>query len=460
MSDSPAATPPWMTRAATVGFAGIALALGLVGVLAARGLLTGGSTFDLWLLVAAGAGALLALVAARLSPALRVNAALTATSVIVALYGIELALFLMKPGDPVRGRAQALGRPYDGRTIGQVVSDLRAAGVDAYPRVTPTMYLAQGPDDRGFLPLSGISSVTTVHCNEMGPWLTYRSDERGFNNGPGVWNAETAIIAALGDSFTHGSCVERDLNLVGRMAEFQKSSVLNLGMGGNGPLLMLATLVEYLPAVRPEAVLWVYYEGNDLPDLKFEKRFAVLHRYLEPGSSQDLWERQSEIDAAGRALVEDGLAELPEAGLLERIFGYGRAQQRFFRQELWKLWNLRRHLGLTRSPVLDLELFRDILSRAQSVVRSWDGELYFVYLPMYRRRLDGRSRGGSVARERVIKLTRDLGIPLIDVHSFFRGVTDFDALWSGREVSPAHYSEEGYRIVASTIAEHLAGIGR
>ncbi len=161
-----------------------------------------------------------------------------------------------------------------------------------------------------------------------------------------MWNAETAIIAALGDSFTHGSCVERDLNLVGRMAEFQKSSVLNLGMGGNGPLLMLATLVEYLPAVRPEAVLWVYYEGNDLPDLKFEKRFAVLHRYLEPGSSQDLWERQSEIDAAGRALVEDGLAELPEAGLLERIFGYGRAQQRFFRQELWKLWNLRRHLGL------------------------------------------------------------------------------------------------------------------
>ena len=70
-----------------MGFAAIALALGLVGVQAARGLLTGGSTFDLWLLVAAGAGALLAVVAARLRPALRVNAALTGTSVIVALYG-------------------------------------------------------------------------------------------------------------------------------------------------------------------------------------------------------------------------------------------------------------------------------------------------------------------------------------------------------------------------------------
>ena len=443
-----------------MGFAGIALALGLVGVQAARGLLTGGSTFDLWLLVAAGAGVLVALVAARLRPALRVNAALTATSVVVALYGMEVALFLMRPGDPVRGRAQALGHPYDGRTIGQVASDLRAAGVDAYPRVTPTMYPAQGPDDRGFLPLSGISSVTTVQCNETGPWLTYRSDERGFNNGPGMWKAETPVIAALGDSFTHGMCVERDLNLVGRMAEFQKSSVLNLGMAGNGPLLMLATLVEYLPAVRPEAVLWVHYEGNDLPDLEFEKRFAVLHRYLEPEFSQDLWERQSEIDAAGRALVEDGLAELPEAGLLERIFGYGRVPERFFRQELWKLWNLRRRLGLTRSPVLDFELFRDILTRARSLIRSWDGELYFVYLPMYRRPFDGLSKGASVARERVIELTGALGIPLIDVHSSFLGVADFDALWSGTEVYPGHYSEEGYRTVASTIAEYLAGIGR
>lgn len=332
--------------------------------------------------------------------------------------------------------------------------------MDAYPRVTPAMYPAQGSGDRGFLPLSGISSVTTVQCNETGPWLAYQSDERGFNNGPDVWKAETTVIAALGDSFTHGMCVERDLNLVGRMAEFQKSSVLNLGMAGNGPLLMLATLVEYLPAVRPEAVLWVYYEGNDLPDLEFEKRLAVLHQYLEPGSSQDLWERQSEIDAAGRALVEDELAELPEAGLLERIFGYGRVPERFFRQELWKLWNLRRLLGLTRPPALDLALFRDILTRARSLIRSWDGELYFVYLPMYRRRLDGRSKGGSVARERVIELTGALGIPLIDVHSSFLGVADSDALWSGTEVYPGHYSEEGYRIVASTIAEHLAGIGR
>ena len=191
--------------------------------------------------------------------------------------------------------------------------------------------------------------------------------------------------------------------------------------------------------------------------------FAGIALALGLVFSQGLWERQSEIDAAGRALVEDELAELPEAGLLERIFGHGRVPERFFRQELWKLWNLRRLLGLTRSPALDLALFRDILTRARSLIRSWDGELYFVYLPMYRRSLDGLSKGASVTRERVIELTGDLGIPLIDVHSSFLGVADSDALWSGTEVYPGHSTARkgtgSWRPPSPSIWPGLAGRG-
>lgn len=449
-----------MARAAAAGFVGIALVLGLLGVNAAHDLWTTGSVFDLWLVAAALGGAVLAVAAARLRPAWRVNLALSTASVILALYGSELTLFLRRPGDPVRQRAEAHGHPYDRRTMQEVLSDLRTDGVEAYPGVVPVMHLPRGPFDRAFLPLSGISGVVTVHCNETGPWLTYGSDEYGFNNEPDSWSFETPLVAALGDSFTHGMCVERHLNLVGRLAASEERQVLNLGMGGNGPLLMLATLTEYLPVLRPEVVLWIYYEGNDLADLEFEKRFPVLVRYLEPDFSQDLPTRQGEVDAAGRSLVENELAEPSPPRRLERIFGYGRAPERFFRQELWKLWNLRRLLGLSRSPATDLELFRDILSRAQTLVSNWEGELYLVYLPMYRPGLDKPSTDASLARERVVDLTESLGIPLIDVYSSFLRVADLDRLWSGTDAYPAHYTEEGYRIVASTIGEHLAGRGR
>ena len=98
--------------------------------------------------------------------------------------------------------------------------------------------------------------------------------------------------------------------------------------------------------------------------------------------------------------------------------------------------------------------------RGLKLVSNWEGELYLVYLPMYRPGLDKPSTDASLARERVVDLTESLGIPLIDVYSSFLRVADPDRLWSGTDAYPAHYTEEGYRIVASTIGEHLAGRGR
>ena len=42
--------------------------------------------------------------------------------------------------------------------------------------------------------------------------------------------------------------------------------MINLGVGGFGPLLELAALTEYLTPLKPPVVLWVFFEGNDLTD--------------------------------------------------------------------------------------------------------------------------------------------------------------------------------------------------
>jgi hypothetical protein len=72
--------------------------------------------------------------------------------------------------------------------------------------------------------------------------------------------------------------------------------VLNLGQGGNGPLIEYATLREYL-APNVKKVLWLYFEGNDLVDLEDELKNNILNKYLvNPKFNQDLKLRQNQID--------------------------------------------------------------------------------------------------------------------------------------------------------------------
>src|SRR5262249_55402503 len=137
----------------------------------------------------------------------------------------------------------------------------------------------------------------TLLCNESGSYVSYESDEHGFNNPRGLWTQGSVKIVALGDSFTHGYCVADDKNFIALVRRVHPGTV-NLGMAGDGPLLMLATFREYVRVVKPRVVLWFYFEGNDLADLVHERTSTILTRYLEDGFSQNLIDRQIEIDKA------------------------------------------------------------------------------------------------------------------------------------------------------------------
>ena len=78
----------------------------------------------------------------------------------------------------------------------------------------------------------------------------------------GLYQPETLDIAVIGDSFAQGACVPSARNAV---ALIRKSypNILNLGSGGNGPLLELASLKEFAAPLKPRIVLWFYFE-NDL----------------------------------------------------------------------------------------------------------------------------------------------------------------------------------------------------
>jgi len=97
----------------------------------------------------------------------------------------------------------------------------------------------------GIFPISGIANRLTIHCKEQLNYSIYKSDRFGFNNPDKVWDDNNIDILLIGDSFVHGSCVNEKDTISGKIRDISNMNVINLGMGGSGPLIELASLKEY-----------------------------------------------------------------------------------------------------------------------------------------------------------------------------------------------------------------------
>jgi hypothetical protein len=419
--------------------------------------------------------------ATRLKPNEKINFALAVIACGTVLYGTEISLKVL---DMHRSRCPAcvwlldglsqhdkqkraqqmkeqFGVQVDTRNRLQVLADLSKEGIDAVPGFLPRVLLL--PDlnqelkkieigGREVVPLGGVSNKLTVLCNEPGHWVTYESDERGFNNPRGIWQSANIDIAAVGDSFTQGYCVPREKSFVGLLRQ-RYPATLNLGMAADGPLYMLASLREYLPHFRPKVVLWFYFEGNDLWDLAVENNIPVLRQYLRPEFRQGLAAFQPDLDAV---LVNYIQAEAAKELHPPRL---GVAYYSGMLLQIIKLSTIRERFGLLNLPPTPDEnvpiseiqgggvpAFSEVLSRAKADVSGWGGTLYFVYLPTWER-YSGHLNVGVKRRQEVLSMVRGLGLPLIDLAPRFDESGDPLSLFPFR--GSGHYNENGHSVVAA-----------
>jgi hypothetical protein len=396
--------------------------------------------YYLLIVIVASVGIIICALAFRLRPDYKVNLVLMGLSTVIGIYWVEIFLFLTEPDINIQRRvkqANKIGIAFDIRTIEQVLNELKNNGVKVVPfsLVHPSLF------KKGKIyPLGGISNVTTVLCNESGEWTIYDSDEHGFNNSKGVFANEETDIVIVGDSFTHGYCVKRVENIAGQLQTLSEMSVVNLGVGGHGPLRELAKLKEYGELLKPKYTFWLYYEGNDLKDLAFEKQSPILLKYLDSNFSQLLANRQSEID---NLLINRMNQEKNKSGIiLENV------------KSIFKLTQLRYRFNLFNPPPQPSSLFRRILEQARNITTSWNGKLYFVYLPNWKRYTTQVDHHTFYHRDEVLSIVSSLNIPIIDIHEeVFAKHSDPLSLFPFRV--HGHYTAEGYRLVSQAIYQHL-----
>ena len=94
-----------------------------------------------------------------------------------------------------------------------------------------------------------------------------------------------------------------------------------------------------------------------------------------------------------------------------------------------------------------LALFRRILLRAKNIVNRWHGSLYFVYLPEWERYAHPELAVKN--REVVLRMVKNLAIPIVDVHPTFQAHHDPLSLFPFRGFG--HYNEAGHALVAQEV---------
>jgi len=412
--------------------------------------------------VALALGALMTVLYLLADETKRTSGALATATSVICITAMEHTLTLKQPvGADLRrlSRAAGQGVDFDPRTASKVYADLHASGCEVAANVSGAHFIERekeggaGALQDSIFPLGGVSNSHVVVCNEAGRWMTYKTDEHGFNNHRGSHEAPDVQIALLGDSFAEGQCVAPQLSIAGRLQK-RGLTVLNLGKGGFGPLLNLATLREYVAPVEPPVVVWIHFEGNDLSaNLSNELNSMLLPVYLKPSfPGYDLRARQSEVDSllayvyAPVRLMEDlRFFGSHDTGMLLRALGLPNIA--------WRITLLYRKL---RYETL-VSTFRQILNLAQDIVEGWGGRLYFVYLPNYYRFASpdlAYLKEIDQERNDVLQIVHELDIPLVDAYAkVFRNHPDPLRLFPFR--MHGHLTARGYRRISDLLWDNL-----
>ena len=172
----------------------------------------------------------------------------------------------------------------------------------------------------------------------------------------------------MGDSFTHGYCVNRPNDIPSVVRDISNKPTLNLGYGRNGPLIEYAVLREYLPK-KTKNIVFMWYGGNDLVNLNEELNNEILIKYLNDQKfNQNLKGLQNEIDDQARKHI---LARSERSK-------YGFYKLRLLRTKLKMIINSNK--DKKDNTKYRFDKLEKILSLTKKLSIENQSNLYFVYL--------------------------------------------------------------------------------
>ena len=121
----------------------------------------------------------------------------------------------------------------------------------------------------------------SLSCAEDLKYKLIINDKYGFKNLNSIYENKINVML-LGDSYAEGLCEKNSNDIAGHLNK-KNIKTANFGVTGSGPLVSLAIIKEFINNIKPSNVVYLYFEGNDLQDLKWKKNNNYLSNYLNEG---------------------------------------------------------------------------------------------------------------------------------------------------------------------------------
>jgi hypothetical protein len=310
--------------------------------------------------------------------------------------------------------------------------------------------------------------------------VDYQIDAYGLRNRESPAGAKTF---ALGDSFCFGFGVPQDAIFTERMQAAMGERVYNLGMVATSPTqqveLMDHLLTTHPDSIRPERLLWLIFEGNDLEE-------SVTLASPVPSESKSLGEifERTIVGNVARIpslLREQSVIRLMSSGHITlKGFGAGAAANHY------QLDGSTLAYPLYHSPKFGPRLFRQAyldeatkpesfvldhpnLPRFNAAFRKMQGlatehgfEVTVVIIPtearLYKDAFDDMP---AITEEPhfiryVEKLSDSLGFDHLDLNALLQPHAEQELLYYRDDT---HWNERGHQVVAGLLATHLSAPG-
>ena len=235
------------------------------------------------------------------------------------------------------------------------------------------------------IPFRGPINKKTLSCAEDLNYKIINNDKFGFKNPNKIYDTKIEV-ALIGDSYAEGLCENEKNDIAGHLRK-KNINTLNLGVTGSGPLLSLATLREYGSNFFPNKVIYVYFEGNDLIDLNWEKKTFLIN-YLNSNFSLNYLKSTDNIKKFLQIAHNEKIALMNDIYLNEN--NTDKIDENLFGTikdilELTSLKNVFRSHFFLNQEKLEMKLFYEILIEMKMETDKFGGELLFVYVPSWSR---------------------------------------------------------------------------
>lgn len=300
------------------------------------------------------------------------------------------------------------------------------------------------------IPISGVSNAKTILCNENGFWVKYQSDRYGFRNDNMVWDENEIEYLVIGDSFAHGACINDENTISSNLSKLSKKKSINLGIGGNGPILHYASIKEFGVFKKPKKIIWMFNVGDFLYDFENEIENKILINYLNNENyRQNLKERTATIDKIYENIIDNYLKNFFFLKFINTRTVLNKFNAKLKKDSSKKI--------AENDQKNNIKKFIKITKMIKKLSNTNNSKLYFVYTPLFAEYSENFKKQNTFQYENFLKyksiimnIIKEENINIIDLHQL-KWIKDKDPIENYVFKRQNHYTPEIYNEISEII---------